>query len=202
MGGPNPGEKGVDNPSEDVQNRTKKKPDGPLEVESGGCEHDVDGVPEEALVEVAPEAVVRLAVPDDRLDARPLPEQPVLLLPNVPRIALSWRVWDYDCGVPRPLHSPVAAVARKHLDLPPVYPPHLLKRLFHGVPVELVAERQRADDEAAPVPHHRHLVAELVFLVLLVLVVALLLGLVDGVDLALVIAFLVDTLMKMLICSS
>ena len=74
-----PAEKDVEEPVDDIEERAKKKPDGPFEVESGGREHDVDGVPEEALVEVAPEAMVRLAMPDDRLDARPLPEQLVLL---------------------------------------------------------------------------------------------------------------------------
>ena len=78
----------------------------------------------------------------------------------------------------------------------------LLEALVYRVAVILVAECQDAEEESRQRAHHRHLVAELVFLVLLVLVDALLLGLVDGVDLALVIAFLVDTLMKMLICSS
>lgn len=64
---------------EPPSDKAQKKVHDPLEVESGGCEHDVDGVSEETLVEVAPQAVVALAAPDDRLYPGPLAEEAVPL---------------------------------------------------------------------------------------------------------------------------
>lgn len=159
----------------------KKKPYGSFEVESSCGEHDVDGIPEETLVEVAPEAVVRLAVPDDRLDARPLAEQLVLFAFGILRIGCFWCVGNHDVGVARLVLSPVAAAPGNRLDLSTVDPVHLLKRLVDGVAVELVAERQRPDDQSVPVAHNRHLVAELVLLVLLALADAQHVGLVERV---------------------
>ncbi len=104
---PEPATDGIKKPIEALPKKVKKKPYGSFEVESGSCKHDVDGVPEETLVEVAAEAVVRLAVPDDRLNPRPLAEQLVLFVFNILWISCFWYVWNHDIGVARLLLSPI-----------------------------------------------------------------------------------------------
>ena len=86
----------------------------------------------------------------------------------------------------------VAPVSRQPLQLLSVDALDLLEALVYRVPVVLVAEREGSQDEPRQRAHHRHFVAELVFLVLLAFADALHLGLVDGVNLVLVVPLLVD----------
>jgi len=83
----------------------------PLEVERRGRQHHVDRVAGDALEEVAPEAVVRLEVPDDGLYRRPAPAgpaQPARRIPAAPRLAVVGYLYQRPAHLPAPPVAPVA----------------------------------------------------------------------------------------------
>lgn len=90
------------------------------------------------------------------------------------------------------LLAAVAPVARQPFQLFAADALDLLQAPVYRVPVVLVAEREGPEDEPRKRAHNRHLVAELVFLVLLALADALHFRLMDGIDLVLVVPLLVD----------
>ena len=65
-------------PFDDPSEKAQKEPHGSFEVICSSSEHDIYRVSEKTLVEVPSQTMVALAVPDNRLNSRPLPEQLVL----------------------------------------------------------------------------------------------------------------------------
>ena len=97
-------------PHETPSEQAQKKPHGSFEVICCGSEHDVDGVSEKTLVEVPSQTMVALAVPDNRLNSRPLPEQLVLPGFHVGGVRSFRNVRYHDLRVSRHFLSPVASV--------------------------------------------------------------------------------------------
>lgn len=154
-------------PSKPLHNGAQESVDDPLEVECSRGEHDIDGVSEESLVEITSQTVVCLAMPDDWLYSRPLPEERVLLRPHVFRVRLPRHIRNHDLGIACPFLPAVASVSSQYPDLPAVYPSDLCHGPVYRVTVVLVAERQGSNDKAIPEADQGHLVAELVFPMLL-----------------------------------